>query len=65
MLPLNISKSLSGKVQRIMTNKGQVFCPISPQGIINSKTIIAPKGDNVSATTSSFLLDIRLLIHQE
>lgn len=52
MLPLNISKSLSGKVQRIMTNKGQVFCPISPQGIINSKTIIAPKGDNVSATTS-------------
>ncbi|OAD56361.1 hypothetical protein WN48_03487 [Eufriesea mexicana] len=52
MLPLNISKTLSGKVQRIMTSKGQVFCPISPQGIINSKTIIAPKGDGVSATTS-------------
>ncbi|CAL7944949.1 unnamed protein product [Xylocopa violacea] len=52
MLPLNITKQLSGKVQRIMTSKGQVFCPISPQGIINSKTIIAPKGDGVSATTS-------------
>ncbi|XP_076749078.1 uncharacterized protein LOC143422383 [Xylocopa sonorina] len=52
MLPLNITKQLSNKVQRIMTNKGQVFCPISPQGIINSKTIIAPKGDGVSATTS-------------
>ncbi|CAK9825203.1 hypothetical protein ANTRET_LOCUS3260 [Anthophora retusa] len=51
MLPLNISKTLSGKVQRIMTSKGQVFCPISPQGIINSKTI-APKGDGVSPTTS-------------
>ena len=52
MLPLNISKTLSGKVQRIMTSKGQVYCPISPQGIINSKTLIAPKGDGVSATTS-------------
>ncbi|XP_071865704.1 uncharacterized protein [Bombus fervidus] len=52
MLPLNISKTLSGKVQRIMTGKGQVYCPISPQGIINSKTLIAPKGDGVSATTS-------------
>ncbi|XP_043262942.1 uncharacterized threonine-rich GPI-anchored glycoprotein PJ4664.02-like isoform X1 [Colletes gigas] len=52
MLPLNISKSLGGKVQRIMTSKGQVLCPISPQGIINSKTIIAPKGDGVSPTTS-------------
>ncbi|KAK9305325.1 hypothetical protein QLX08_003590 [Tetragonisca angustula] len=52
MLPLNISKTLSGKVQRIMTSKGQVYCPISPQGIINSKTLIAPKGDSVSATTS-------------
>ncbi|XP_053977621.1 uncharacterized protein LOC128875774 [Hylaeus volcanicus] len=52
MLPLNISKTLSGKVQRIMTNKGQVLCPISPQGIVNSKTIIAPKGDGVSPTTS-------------
>ncbi|XP_076179763.1 uncharacterized protein LOC143152967 [Ptiloglossa arizonensis] len=52
MLPLNISKTLGGKVQRIMTNKGQVLCPISPQGIINSKTIIAPKGDGVSPTTS-------------
>ncbi|CAD1474674.1 unnamed protein product [Heterotrigona itama] len=51
MLPLNISKTLSGKVQRIMTSKGQVY-PISPQGIINSKTLIAPKGDGVSATTS-------------
>ncbi|XP_078052673.1 uncharacterized protein LOC144478541 isoform X2 [Augochlora pura] len=40
------------KVQRIMTSKGQVLCPISPQGIINSKTVIAPKGDNVSPTTS-------------
>lgn len=52
MLPLNISKTLGGKVQRIVTSKGQVLCPISPQGIINSKTIIAPKGDGVSPTTS-------------
>nr|XP_034195426.1 mucin-17-like [Osmia lignaria] len=53
MLPLSISKTLSGKVQRIMTNKGQVFCPINTQGIINpSKTIIAPKGDSASPTTS-------------
>lgn len=52
MLPLNITKTLGGKVQRIVTSKGQVLCPISPQGIINSKTIIAPKGDNVSPTTS-------------
>ncbi|XP_012140780.2 uncharacterized protein LOC100883284 isoform X1 [Megachile rotundata] len=52
MLPLNITKTLSGKVQRIMTNKGQVFCPISPQGIISPKTIIAPKTDSTSATTS-------------
>ncbi|XP_015432062.1 PREDICTED: mucin-17-like [Dufourea novaeangliae] len=53
MLPLNISKTLGSKVQRIMTSKGQVLCPISPQGIINStKTVIAPKGDAVSPTTS-------------
>nr|XP_033323788.1 mucin-3A-like [Megalopta genalis]XP_033323789.1 mucin-3A-like [Megalopta genalis]XP_033323790.1 mucin-3A-like [Megalopta genalis]XP_033323791.1 mucin-3A-like [Megalopta genalis]XP_033323792.1 mucin-3A-like [Megalopta genalis] len=52
MLPLNIAKTLGSKVQRIMTSKGQVLCPISPQGIINSKTVIAPKGDGVSPTTS-------------
>ncbi|XP_076231915.1 uncharacterized protein LOC143177693 isoform X2 [Calliopsis andreniformis] len=52
MLPLNISKSLGGKVQRIVTNKNQVLCPISPQGIINSKTVIAPKAESVSPTTS-------------
>ncbi|XP_031836554.1 uncharacterized protein LOC116428698 isoform X2 [Nomia melanderi] len=52
MLPLNISKTLGGKVQGIMTSKGQILCPISPQGIINSKTVIAPKGDGVSPTTS-------------
>ncbi|KAL2743088.1 mucin-17-like isoform X1 [Vespula maculifrons] len=50
MIPLNISKTLSGK--RIMTNKGQLLCPISPQNIVTSKTIIAPKGDNNSPTTS-------------
>ncbi|XP_017892730.1 mucin-17-like isoform X2 [Ceratina calcarata] len=53
MLPLNISKQLSGKaVQRFMTSKGPVLCPISPQGLINSKTVIAPKGDGSSPTTS-------------
>ncbi|KAG7203553.1 hypothetical protein KM043_013601 [Ampulex compressa] len=52
MLPLNMSKTLSGKVQRIMTSKSQVFCPINPQSIITSKTIIAPKGDGVTPTTS-------------
>ncbi|XP_076288679.1 uncharacterized protein LOC143213071 [Lasioglossum baleicum] len=52
MLPLNIAKTLGNKVQRIMTSKGQVLCPISPQGIINSKTVIAPKGDGVSPATS-------------
>lgn len=50
MIPLNISKTLSGK--RIMTNKGQLLCPISPQNIVSSKTIIAPKGDSNSPTTS-------------
>ncbi|XP_015182916.1 PREDICTED: mucin-17-like isoform X2 [Polistes dominula] len=50
MIPLNISKTLSGK--RMVTNKGQLLCPISPQNIVSSKTIIAPKGDNNSPTTS-------------
>ncbi|KAL2713889.1 mucin-17-like isoform X1 [Vespula squamosa] len=50
MIPLNVSKTLSGK--RIMTNKGQLLCPISPQNIVTSKTIIAPKGDSNSPTTS-------------
>lgn len=50
MVPLNISKTLSGKVQRIVTSKGQLLCPISPQGgIITTKTIIAPKADTVAA----------------
>lgn len=50
MIPLNISKTLSGK--RIMTNKGQLLCPISPQNIVSSKTIITSKGDSNSPTTS-------------
>lgn len=53
MVPLNISKTLSGKVQRIMTSKGQLLCPINPQGgIIATKTIIAPKADTVAAASS-------------
>ncbi|KAI4494459.1 hypothetical protein M0802_008951 [Mischocyttarus mexicanus] len=50
MIPLNISKTLGNK--RMVTNKGQLLCPISPQNIVTSKTIIAPKGDNNSPTTS-------------
>ncbi|KAK2583429.1 hypothetical protein KPH14_009408 [Odynerus spinipes] len=53
MMPLNISKALSGK--RIMTNKGQLLCPISPQNIVTSKTIIAPKGGGGSSPTTSKL----------
>lgn len=54
MVPLNISKSLSGKVQRIVTSKGQLLCPISPQGgLIATKTIIAPKSDAAVAVASS------------
>ncbi|XP_043278032.1 mucin-17-like [Venturia canescens] len=52
MLPLNISKSMSGKVQKIVNNKGQIYAPISPQGIIGQKAIIAPKADTNSPTTS-------------
>ncbi|KAI4478353.1 hypothetical protein M0804_012007 [Polistes exclamans] len=50
MIPLNMSKTLGGK--RMVTNKGQLLCPISPQNIVTSKTIITPKGDNNSPTTS-------------
>ncbi|XP_011869351.1 PREDICTED: mucin-17-like isoform X2 [Vollenhovia emeryi] len=54
MVPLNISKTLSGKVQRIVTGKGQLLCPISPQGnIIATKTLITPKADTVAAAGSS------------
>ncbi|XP_012523225.1 serine-rich adhesin for platelets [Monomorium pharaonis] len=53
MVPLNISKSLGGKVQRIVTSKAQLLCPISPQGnIIATKTIIAPKADTAGTTGS-------------
>ncbi|XP_066599238.1 uncharacterized protein [Prorops nasuta] len=53
MLPLNITKTLGGKVQKIVTSKGQIYCPISPQGqIITSKAMIAPKSDVGSPTTS-------------
>lgn len=56
MLPLNISKTLGGKVQRIVTSKGQVLCPISPQGgIITSKAILAPKTDAAGSPTTSKL----------
>lgn len=51
MVPLNISKTLSGKMQRIVTSKGQLLCPISPQSIITSK-IIAPKADTAAAAGS-------------
>lgn len=54
MVPLNISKTLTGKVQRIVTSKGQLLCPISPQGgIIATKTIIAPKADTVAAAAAA------------
>lgn len=53
MVPLNISKTLSGKVQRIMTSKGQVLCPISPQSSIITSKIIAPKADTAAAVAGS------------
>lgn len=65
MLPLNISKTLSGKVQRIMTSKGQVFSPINPQGIISSKTIIAPKTDVSTATTSKLATQGQKIINTQ
>ncbi|CAL1678062.1 unnamed protein product [Lasius platythorax] len=49
MVPLNISKTLSGKVQRIVTSKGQLLCPISPQSSIITSKIIAPKADTATA----------------
>lgn len=53
MVPLNISKTLSAKVQKIMTGKGHLLCPINPQGsIIATKTVIAPKADPVAASGS-------------
>ncbi|KAL0112767.1 hypothetical protein PUN28_012201 [Cardiocondyla obscurior] len=53
MVPLNIPKTLSGKVQRIVTSKGQLLCPINPQsGIITTKSI-APKADTVTATATA------------
>lgn len=54
VMPLNISKTLGGKVQRIVTSKAQLLCPISPQGsIIATKTILAPKADTVAAAGTS------------
>ncbi|KYN02739.1 PREDICTED: mucin-17-like [Cyphomyrmex costatus] len=54
MVPLNISKTLSAKVQKIMTSKGHLLCPINPQGsIIATKTVIAPKADTVAAAAVS------------
>jgi len=53
MVPLNISKTLSGKVQRIVTSKGQLLCPISPQGGIITSKIIAPKADTAVAVTAA------------
>ncbi|XP_012061339.1 PREDICTED: uncharacterized protein LOC105624593 [Atta cephalotes] len=53
MVPLNISKTLSAKVQKIMTSKGHLLCPINPQGgLIATKTVIAPKADTVAAAGS-------------
>ncbi|XP_011061689.1 PREDICTED: uncharacterized protein LOC105150363 [Acromyrmex echinatior] len=53
MVPLNISKTLSAKVQKIMTSKGHLLCPINPQGgIIATKTVIAPKADTIAAAGS-------------
>ncbi|EZA60207.1 hypothetical protein DMN91_010710 [Ooceraea biroi] len=53
MVPLNISKTLSGKVQRIVTSKGQLLCPISPQGGIITSKIIAPKADTAVAAAAA------------
>ncbi|XP_046749988.1 mucin-17-like [Diprion similis] len=52
MIPLNTSKTIGTKMQRIMTTKGQIFAPISSQGVLTTKTIIAPKTDVGSPTTS-------------
>ncbi|XP_015518031.2 uncharacterized protein LOC107222987 [Neodiprion lecontei] len=52
MIPLNTSKTIGTKMQRIMTTKGQIFAPISSQGVLTTKTIIAPKTDIGSPTTS-------------
>nr|XP_012232896.1 PREDICTED: uncharacterized protein LOC105678277 isoform X2 [Linepithema humile] len=51
MVPLNISKTLSGKMQKIVTSKGQLLCPITPQGNLITSKIIAPKAD-VSAAAA-------------
>jgi len=53
MVPLNISKTLGGKVQRIVTSKGQLLCPINPQGGIITSKIIAPKADTAVAVTAA------------
>ncbi|GAB1868387.1 PWWP domain-containing protein [Camponotus japonicus] len=53
MVPLNISKTLSGKMQRIVTSKGQLLCPISPQSSIITSKIIAPKADTAAAIAGS------------
>lgn len=68
MVPLNISKTLSGKVQRIMTSKGQVLCPISPQSSIITSKIIAPKADTataVSPTTSKLATGSHKIINTQ
>ena len=51
IVPINIGKS-GGKVQRIVTNKGQILTSVSPQTFATSKSVIASKGDANSPTTS-------------
>ncbi|XP_012281317.1 mucin-17 isoform X2 [Orussus abietinus] len=65
MLPLNISKSLSGKVQRVMTSKGQIFSPISPQGLVQSKTVIAPKTEGSASATTSKVASSQKIINAQ
>ena len=53
MLPLNITKATSGKVQKIVNNKGQIYTQINAQGVpIGTKTIITSKSFTNSPTTS-------------
>lgn len=61
MVPLSISTSMSGKVQKIVNNKTQIFTPISGQGIVQGKTIIAPKSDPSSPTTSKLVQGQKLI----
>ncbi|XP_072747707.1 uncharacterized protein [Anoplolepis gracilipes] len=66
MVPLNISKTLSGK--RIVTSKGQILCPISPQSSIITSKIIAPKADTAvagSPTTSKLATGSHKIINTQ